>query len=529
MLLSLSDLCLDNRLVGCHRWGLSLLQCIALLVVGGVLAAQGKGWAAEGAAAPAAHIKIQEGSEYVVCISEVAYGLDGWNAAAQELRKKYGGTLIEYGAGAPEAVLPLLRQLRPTHVAFVMLPTACDREFVVQTHRMMRRLDEDPYADALWGIVTGYDASDVLRIAREKEPLVVSNMLGGCGVAVGEFQGGEAFSECHQGKMWTWRNWGALEEKPCAADATTDLVGRLNSGAYQCFMTSGHATERDWQIGFSFAGGQFRCRSGQLFGIDTLGREHAVTSPSAKVYLAPGNCLIGRIPDKECMALAWIHTGGARQLVGYTVSTWHGAVGWGVRDYWSGSQAGLTLSEAFFASTQAAVFELEQRFPKTARANMTEFNIESDMSCLARFAEANGIREKDNLGLLWDRDTVAFYGDPAWAARVAQAARNETVQVTATDLGAGMFKFSVQVPAGNEGSAARPAFAMLPFRVKDATFAVVAKGAVVGAEAARVGANGAAFGAVKAVAPGAFVMWREAEPAKPGTMRTLEFTARRDQ
>jgi len=26
---------------------------------------------------------------------------------------------------------------------------------------------------------------------------------------------------------------------------------------------------------------------------------------------------------------------------------------------------------------------------------------------------------KDNLGLHWDRDTVAFYGDPAWEARLA--------------------------------------------------------------------------------------------------------------
>ena len=25
---------------------------------------------------------------------------------------------------------------------------------------------------------------------------------------------------------------------------------------------------------------------------------------------------------------------------------------------------------------------------------------------------------KDNLGLHWDRDTVAFYGDPAWEARL---------------------------------------------------------------------------------------------------------------
>ena len=34
-------------------------------------------------------------------------------------------------------------------------------------------------------------------------------------------------------------------------------------------------------------------------------------------------------------------------------------------------------------------------------------------------ARAAGLKEQDGLGLLYDRDAVAFYGDPAWAVRLA--------------------------------------------------------------------------------------------------------------
>ena len=133
---------------------------------------------------------------------------------------------------------------------------------------------------------------------------------------------------------------------------------------------------------------------------------------------------MGLIHDKQSMALAWLGSGGADQMIGYVVSTWYGRGGWGTRDYFFSEPGRYTLSEAFFFNNQAIVYELQSRFPKTASVDFNQWNIETDPRVMGRLAAQLGYTKdepdlKDNLGLHWDRDTVAFYGDPAWEARLA--------------------------------------------------------------------------------------------------------------
>ena len=40
-------------------------------------------------------------------------------------------------------------------------------------HRLTRRLDDDPYTDTRWGILTGFDAANALSIASEEKPLII--------------------------------------------------------------------------------------------------------------------------------------------------------------------------------------------------------------------------------------------------------------------------------------------------------------------------------------------------------------------
>ena len=42
---------------------------------------------------------------------------------------------------------------------------------------------------------------------------------------------------------------------------------------------------------------------------------------------------MGHIDGQQAMALAWLKTGGVRQMLGYTVPTWYGYAGWGCLDY----------------------------------------------------------------------------------------------------------------------------------------------------------------------------------------------------
>ena len=53
----------------------------------------------------------------------------------------------------------------------------------------------------------------------------------------------------------------------------------------------------------------------------TQGNRYPIHSTHPKVWLAIGNCLIGHIPDRQCMALAMMHSVGVYQMVGYTMVT----------------------------------------------------------------------------------------------------------------------------------------------------------------------------------------------------------------
>ena len=244
------------------------------------------------------------------------------------------------------------------------------------------------------------------------------------------------------------------------------------------FVTSGHATERDWQIGFRYRNGQFRCEQGQLYGLDTAKNKIPIHSPNPKVYLPVGNCLMGHIDGRESMALAFMNSAGVDQMAGYTVLTWYGYGGWGMLDYFVEQPGRYTLAEAFFANQQALLHRLDTNFPGlvSADGDATDRPIrETDAS------RAAGLTLNDARGLLYDRDVVAFYGDPAWSAKMqtADCAWNQTLTEAGDRftldikprLGAKSFD-----PVNTNGSqrGGRPIFALLPRRIDAASVQISA-------------------------------------------------------
>ena len=181
------------------------------------------------------------------------------------------------------------------------------------------------------------------------------------------------------------------------------------------FVTSGHATERDWQIGFRYRNGQFRSEQGQLFGVDTQGQRYPIHSETPKVYLPVGNCLMGHIDGPDAMALAFLNSAGVCQMIGYTVPTWYGYAGWGMLDYFLEQPGRFTLAEAFYANQQALVHRLTKYFPRISAdvQNGVQTRLRSRGPCPRRRTQA-GLNWNDARGLLFDRDMLAFYGDPAW-------------------------------------------------------------------------------------------------------------------
>ena len=356
---------------------------------------------------------------YTVVVSSETYGMPSWRRVVEALRDKHrAGVLIYPGRVDSPELLVALRAAFPRYACFVARPEEADRPFVCRVHRLTRKLDEDPYTDVLWGILTGYDAANALSIARRKRPLVCRRALGGTSVPMGVFEAVRWYSETEKGVMWEKKPGGKPQKKKCPPDTTKSLVDDLNRWKPDLFVTSGHATERDWQIGYSYKNGQFRCRKGRIVGIDLAGKIYPVDSPNAKVYLPVGNCLIGRIPDRECMALAYMNSCGVTQMVAYVVSTWFGFGGWGVFDYFFAQPGRFTAAESFYCNHQALLWKLYSKYPKAASATFKKYDIERDRTLLSRFARAHKVPGREALGLLWDRDTVVFYGDPAWEARL---------------------------------------------------------------------------------------------------------------
>ena len=404
-------------------------------------------------------VAAQEKSDYAVVVSKRTS--TEWADVVQALKEKHSAAVIVYDAEVSEAKKGLA-DLAPRYACFVARPEEAGRAFVLAVHRLTRELNDDPYGDCLWGIVTGYDSGDALRIAKQKEPLRVRRVVAGCGVPLEIFREGAWYSEGEKNARWEKSKGGAPEKKTCPDDTTQAIADELRRGC-DLFQTSGHATFRDWQIGYSYKNGMFVCKEGQLIGVDTQRRGFKIESSSPKLYSALGNCLMGLIPDREAMALAWMHTGGVTQMTGYVVSTWYGYGGWGVHDYFLTGRA--TYAESFYLNNQALVWQLESRFPKTARVRFEDFEIEKDPDLINKLARKHGLREKDEVGLLWDRDTVAFYGDPAWEARLDREGDPGFDQKLTEKSGVWVF----EVTARAEGSWGRPPAMVLPTRVKNPT------------------------------------------------------------
>lgn len=371
---------------------------------------------------------------YAILVSEQTHSDPDWRPVVEALCEKHEGRVIEFGDDLAEA-LPELRKQFPRFTCIVAKPEEAGRAFVASAHQILRKLDDDPYPDTIWGIVTGYEPADALRIARHSEPLEVKRALTGTvGSPLDGYDEGLMFNELKPESMWTKEAGGGVVAKSCPQDTTRMIVDGLNQYKPDVLITSGHATEKDWQLGFTYRNGYLRCREGRLYGLDTTGAQHEVNSPNPKVHLPVGNCLIAHIPERDCMALALMRSAGVHQMVGYTIPTWYGYGGWGVKDYFSELQAGrFSLSEAHFANQVALIHNLET-LPPGDRARR---------------------------GLSADRDVVVLLGDPAWEARMSERPLPWTQSLAEED---GVYTFTVTAHSRGDWDN-RPVIELLPHRL----------------------------------------------------------------
>ncbi len=389
-------------------------------------------------------------SQYVVVVSQETWNNSAWQAVATTLSARHSGQVLTYSGTTFSDTLRLaIAANSPNYVCFVAQPQEVTASYVANAHQMLRQLDADSYGDAVWGIVTGLTAADAQALANRAGPLVVDNaLMKTAGDWLDYLYSGVYHSEMDTGTTWTRTSGGAIVKRTDGpVDDTVPLVDGLNANNVGLMVTSGHASEYDWQLHYPYPSpeGYFQASSGQLYGLDAGSVPHNINTANEKIYYAPGNCLIAHIPEDasrvNCMALAWLKSGGAAQMAGYVVPTSYGYMGWGVSDYFIRLQDRWTFAESCFLNNQALIFDGLHSTP--------------------------GV---DPTALQYDRDVFVLYGDPAYAGRlqaVTQPDYNQDLQYS--DDGSGTTNFVLTIQMNRAVNVGRPVIARLPFRISNPT------------------------------------------------------------
>lgn len=396
------------------------------------------------------------GSPYAVILSEATVADKEWKQVAETLMSKYDDThLIILPQLTEEACAEALRKVGARYAAYVMRPAEVTREAVNNFHRAARKVDEDPWGDCIWGIVTGRRASDAQRIASKREPLIIKRLLATTNVSYERFESSYCITD--------WPGFPVLAQegyhKPEPLTYTTDtpegedilthgiqgkFAHQLATARPQLIVTSSHATQFNLEMPFSkglifpagdrfyqvpikqlgaFANALRPAMQGKTEALSTLAEvmqfEPIAPDGETRVWLAAGNCLLGDAAGSDAsMVVTALSAYGCNQFVGYTVPSWYGAGGWGTLSSFFDNTDGTSLAEAWFLNNQFLLARTQDIDPRLLQAEFNEEAIGPGLERSLRESQAHPAPEQlqNAVGLVHDRDTVAFYGDPAWVA-----------------------------------------------------------------------------------------------------------------
>jgi hypothetical protein len=384
-------------------------------------------------------------SRYAIAVANSFYNKRDkkWLKVVDKLKEKYSAKVFKF-AGRPDASPTLKKEFaeyRPHYVCFVSKPRQCGGEFVKSVIRFMSTIDNDPYDDAVWAILTGYTADDALKIVNAK-PLKVKRHLSHFGSgALKWFESGVSFSEGKKFDKWEKKKGKPVKKVRGPADTTQQWVSAVNKNKVDIITTSGHATVRDWKMGYSYKSGRIvPAGRGRLMGASSTGRRFSIKTSNPKIYAGIGNCWIANIPSKlmDCMCLSWIHNG-AYHFFGHVEPQARSCTAtWGIRFYFFALQDAYTFSEAVFANRIGSRYVLNNHSTGKQRG--------------------------------WPRclNITVLYGDPAWDTRMKRATDLVyDMKLDVKDADQGRKKITFTVTVNIKGKIDHPPVAILPFFISN--------------------------------------------------------------
>lgn len=447
---------------------------------------------------PTERIRAAEptGRYAVVVNKEVAAG--PWSKVVQFLETKHKAKTFAYDK-SPEEVRKEVGVYRPRYVCFVCRPTENFPDFALVANRFCRGLDDDPYVDAIWGILTGFDENHALELAQAKPVVIRRAFTKTLGAWLNWVPEGDYVTE------WT-RDRGELGMKKPEGDFSVKSGGPtsdaddakyvhklLSEDKFDLIIGSGHGGHHNWMLMYPRGSGYLTAKNGKLT-MTATGVELPLVAKRPKVYWAVGNCLTGVVNSgrnsfKDSYALAWMQNG-AMQYVGAVQSTWY-ELNWNMADWFLKQEGRWTFAESLFLLRQWSQHLLAEKLVTGRDREGTEFT--------------DGI--------------FVLYGDPALDARVEKTrepALTESLDIQQTQE-AGIVRMTYKVKVnfvgeGNKRTAEkydgwRIFCYLLPYSVTD------------------VKVEKTDF--AKIICPGETLIWDAGKGLKVGDERSVTFTAQR--
>ncbi len=326
----------------------------------------------------------------LIVLSTSTARLPDWANVASALAAKHADMAVTtLSTASVTNALAEIRAAAPRYCCFVLRSDEFDAQTCFALHRMMRELDDDPFHDAIWSILSAPTSTDALRIATSSEPREIRNILATTGVS----------QDLATGKVMCFSD--AARDATPEGDISGIFAQRWNELDPDLIVTSSHATQFNLEMPFS-KGNLFPPASTST-GFRTSAGSALAAPTREKVWIAPGNCLIAdnaHTPPQLSpaasspalnMAMTALGWGKVNQFFGYIKETWYGEIGWGTWHYFSTLR--LPLTESWYTANQNLIRTLPSTKPKS----------------------------KDWMGKLWDLDGTVLYGDPAQKIGAARA------------------------------------------------------------------------------------------------------------
>lgn len=416
--------------------------------------------------------KYTTGKEYAVIAGEDVMNDPEWEKVVEELQKKHQALLFQYKE-SPSEILQKLQKNTPRYVAFVEKPENIGADYVKCINQLSRQVDEDIFADFLWGIITGYDANSAMKMVKNAtNPLVVRNMLSTSAfrdASVGEWFERYAWMDDFNMGMWGQKkangdiDWqglnasGSVQIDAASGYAITEFqpvdyfdkfISLYQETMPDCFLTNSYSTNPRWNSD-SFSMSDFhpvskatafqsnlpfcdiaaiKAKNGYWYA-DYPEAKPLPETGKPKVYIAAGDNFGGDVAhSKESMSIAWMSGGNAAAVIGYVAPNWFGIGSFGIVKYWITNAGRYSLPEAAFLNRQHIISLLNRWHPTLATMNFPYTHIDQAIDIIAT---TSGIKNptRAEIGCLYDRDVMAYYGDPKWNVRLQEhpGSRNFTV------------------------------------------------------------------------------------------------------